>query len=334
MFSQQIEFWPCHPKPQPDELLSSWLVRIAHANRLKVQTFCDLVFGRERQIWNRDIDRLAPRWITHRLSAYTGTPLADAYQTSLGAYRGLLYPYRKESGILRWILPLNMWHRKRKGFGLQYCPACLAEDEHPYYRKRWRVAFYTCCTLHNTLLWDRCPECGAEVAFHRVELGHYERAEDWSLARCHACRFDLRSAPVEKPVFYEASSQSLMLDLLHLLEGRVDSRFDIGFLGVLHQMCKIMLTRIKHVRLHGYVTEQVNAPSVVLLSGRISFEEHSLRERHHVMQLAAWLLADPAKRITDSWQSKAVRYNLLKKDFNSMPRWYHEILICSSRDPI
>ncbi len=58
---------PVHLKPLPDELLSSWLVRIAHGHGMKLQTFCAVIFGREKSIWNRDIDKLAPEWLVMRL---------------------------------------------------------------------------------------------------------------------------------------------------------------------------------------------------------------------------------------------------------------------------
>ena len=67
-----MSIWPIHPHPRPDELLSSWMVRLAHANRYKVHDFYALYFGRERQIWNRDIDHLAPDWLLNGLSFHTG----------------------------------------------------------------------------------------------------------------------------------------------------------------------------------------------------------------------------------------------------------------------
>lgn len=96
--------WPIRYKPLPDELLSSWLVRLAHGHGLKVQTFCNLIFGNRLQVWNRDVDRLGPDWLVNELSARTGTPLVIAYGTTLRAYEGLLYPQFKPSGVLQWIL--------------------------------------------------------------------------------------------------------------------------------------------------------------------------------------------------------------------------------------
>ena len=64
--------WPLHPQPQPDELLSSWMIRLAHANRFKVHSFYSQFFGRERQVWTRDIDHFAPSWLLHGLSMRSG----------------------------------------------------------------------------------------------------------------------------------------------------------------------------------------------------------------------------------------------------------------------
>ena len=324
MAQRQFELWPCHPHPLPDELLSCWLVRIAHAHRLKVQTFCEQVFGREKQVWNRDIDRLAPRWIINRLSIQTGTSLADAHQTALTAYRSLLYPRRKDSGILRWILPLDMWHRKHMGHGLQFCPACLAEDPIPYYRKRWRLALYTCCTRHNAMMHDRCPACGAGVAFHRIELGCYGSADEGPLTFCHQCGFDLRGSPVVKPSFYEDSSRQVMLEVLHMFEGKDTHGFDAGFFSVLHQMCRLLLSNTRHTKLREYVIGLAKAPDLLLQPGKKGCEERSIRERHHIVQLGMWLMVDPDKRIVEAWRNKVVRYNLLK-GLEGTPQWYRKV---------
>ena len=94
-------------KPQEDELLSSWLVRLAHGLNMKVQTLCNLEFGNQRQVWNRDIDRLGPPWLIETLSRRTGTPLRVAQQTTLRVYDGVLYRRFKSSGVLPWVLRLS-----------------------------------------------------------------------------------------------------------------------------------------------------------------------------------------------------------------------------------
>jgi hypothetical protein len=104
------KLWPVHPHPYPDELLSSWLVRIAHANGEKVQTFCHHEFGIKHQVWNRDIDRLAPEWLLAALSEKTATPMERVYQTTLRRYEGVLFDHYVPSGVEKWITPLRIYH--------------------------------------------------------------------------------------------------------------------------------------------------------------------------------------------------------------------------------
>jgi hypothetical protein len=85
------QLWPIRYKPQPDELLSCWLIRLAHGHGLKVQTFSNLLFGHRRQVWNRDVDRLGPSWLIEELSHRTGTPMSAAKATCLRAYEGVLF---------------------------------------------------------------------------------------------------------------------------------------------------------------------------------------------------------------------------------------------------
>jgi len=132
MLSGQL--WPVHPHPYQGECLSSWLVRITHANGMKVQTFCGEAFGREFQVWNRDIERLRPDWLLETLSKKTATRYYDVRQTTFYPFEGRLFHHYRAAGVLRWALPLVMYHRKRKGHGMQYCPLCLKEDKDPYYR--------------------------------------------------------------------------------------------------------------------------------------------------------------------------------------------------------
>jgi hypothetical protein len=83
--------WPVRPRPRRDELLSSWLQELARGNGKKLQALCDCVFGNDRQIWNRDIDRLAPQWLLAELGRCTGVSGRAIGATTLNEYRGKLY---------------------------------------------------------------------------------------------------------------------------------------------------------------------------------------------------------------------------------------------------
>ncbi len=321
--------WPIHYKPLPGELLSCWLVRLAHGHGLKVQTFCNLIFGNRLQVWNRDIDRLAPAWLLDELSNRTGTSPAVTFNTTLRAYEGLLYRKFRLSGALHWILVLKMYHRKREGYGLQFCPACLAEDAIPYFRKCWRVAFNTVCTQHRIMLLDRCSECGVAIAFHRLDMTRPQSFSLELLSYCHSCGFDLRDAPREAPISYDRQASALLLKISREVDAESalnNYEWNLGRYAVMRQLCGIMVARYKHVHLREFVLDQVGFRDVPLKEGHISFEMRSIKERHHILQLAAWLLVDFEVRITAAWRARAVRYNILSKDFPERPIWYVRVV--------
>jgi hypothetical protein len=189
------KLWTAHPHPHRDELLSSWLVRVAHANGLKVQTFCAQEFGNKYQIWSRDIDRLSPAWLIETMSSKTRTPIERVWATTLLGYEGRLYDKYHSASQLRWILPLQIYHRKRRGYGLQFCPNCLREESEPYYRRSWRVALFTFCPKHDVMLCDRCPSCGNGIVFHRLEPGKPDLIDGPSMQCCWFCGFDLCNTP-------------------------------------------------------------------------------------------------------------------------------------------
>jgi len=163
-------------------------------------------------------------------------------------------------------------------------------------------------------------------------MGKFSQVDAGLITQCHACDFDLLNTQVVKPVIYDESAALTWMPALQMLEGKsVGARYDTEFFAVLHQMCKILLAHGQHVHLQKYVADKIGAPEIMLLSGNAPFENYSLEDRHVVIQLAMWLMADPEKRIVEAWRSKAVRFNMLNKDFKPRPRWYRDIVrICEN----
>lgn len=317
--------WPIRYKPYPDELLTSWLVRLAWGHGLKVQTFCNLIFGGRHQVWNRDVDRMAPDWLVHELADRTGTPREVAYGTTLRAYEGVIYPKFRASGSLPWIQTLMMYHRRRKGYGVQFCPGCLAEDEAPYYRKAWRVSFNTMCTRHRVMLHDRCPWCSAPVMFHRMEMGRGSVFEVGSMGDCHACGGSFVDAPCEAVWGYDSLALDFHAGLCRALAGQGGASIDFDLLRVMHQLARLMLSRYKTVTLRQYVCRTLGVNDQIETKGRTFIETLPLTNRHHLVQLVAWLMVDMSTRLEGAWRAKALRYNHMEKDFEGAPDWYSAI---------
>jgi len=328
MSQAQLTLWPMHPKLLPDELLSSWLVRVAHANGLKVQTFCKVIFGDQRQVWNRDIDRLAPTWLIETLSRYTATPITTVYRSSLRAYEGALYPVYREVGVLQWILNLSLYHRTLAGHGLQFCPCCLASDATPYFRKRWRIGLYAICTVHRTRLLDACPRCSSSVAFHRVEMGKPGQLRHIPLSTCHICGFDLRNAMAASLNAYDDDVDNALIGICSAVEN--DKLFDasistMDWMLVMHQLVKLICTPRAGVHLREFLEDQLHTPASDLRPGKTPFELRRLDERLHALRLAIWLASDLESRLRLAWQARAIRYNHMLKDFPNAPVWYRKL---------
>ncbi len=317
------KLWPVHPHPLPNELLSSWLVRTAHANGAKVQSFTHSVFGSSHEVWNRDIDRLGPDWIVRTMAEKTATPLPIAYQTTLKRYEGILFDHSTTAGIAFWIGSLNMYHRKRRGYGLSFCPLCLSEDAVPYFRTSWRIALQTFCPKHHIMMHDRCPECYAPITYHRLEMG----MDRWNMSRklstCSCCGNDLAMAPNYDILIIDKDAHNEWSKMLKSLENNVPlSQIMLERLRVLHQLTKV-LTSVNHSRpLLNYLETQLHLGSTNTDTNVRFIEALGAKQRHLIIGLAWWLLQDWPKHLKTCWLHGVVRYNYLLKDFDNVTDWY------------
>lgn len=179
--AKAIRPWPYQPRPLPDELLSSYMVRLALGMDLKPITFLNTVWGSSRNLLAQDLDNFVPHRVVSRIE--TGARIdADAvHGMTLASYVGTLLANHNPRGRNPWLLPITIDNNRRRRHGLQYCPICLGTDPVPHFRRRWRVAFVTSCTTHGAMLRDRCPNCDEPVHQHAAA----------SPRHCAACGGDL-----------------------------------------------------------------------------------------------------------------------------------------------
>lgn len=321
--------WPFRSRLLPDELLTSWIIHLAHGLGLKVQTFCQAVYGRNLQVWNRDIDRFGPDWVIGALVAHTGIAQAAVIESTLRSYEGKIYSNFKSSGALMWILTLKMHHRKRDGFGMQFCGKCLAEDKVPYFRKRWRVAYCTICTKHQTLLYDRCPACCSAIAFHRTDVGRGPGVKSNSLAVCHVCGFNLARAPsLEIPSLDDEVSilHEQMCADLEDLSSLTEMILDLDELRVLHHLTALLLSVRKIAKLRLYLCARLGIEDQIRDRARVGIEGRPLHERHFLVQLAAWLFLRLEERMRQAWMDDAILNNQMYRDFPDPPVFYLKVV--------
>ncbi len=149
------------PKPQEDELLSSWLVRVAKAHLTHTTSFTNMHFKEYKCniIWQRDLDIWCPEELIERISFKSGYSKDVIFNMTLRSLEGIVADKITGKTNTVNIRALgNYCHIKTCG-GLMFCPECLKEDKIPYFRKIWRLKKYTICKKHLIKLLDRCPNC-------------------------------------------------------------------------------------------------------------------------------------------------------------------------------
>lgn len=166
----------------PDELLSSWLVRVS------MKQGCDPLaltscFWPQRRVWATDLDR----GTIGRPHDCAGLSESDFSELTLAPIASkVAYGTGPGEAVWPWILAAGCRNRRRHG-GLQFCPECLAADTWPYYRRCWRLAWHTSCLKHGCMLMDRCGVCGRTPEPHRLTLANTH------LALCATCGADFRT---------------------------------------------------------------------------------------------------------------------------------------------
>jgi len=317
-------FLPGTTPPLPDELLSSWLVRLAHRHYLKVHSFCSVLWPR-KEIWTRDIDRSFTSEMLTDLSILTGTSYANVFALTLQSFEGILFHGLSEKAHNHpWILALERYHRIYKKNGLMYCPSCLKKDgDTPYFRKRWRLALSIVCPTCGSYLHDCCPQCKQPVIFYRNELGRKNMQPTYKLSQCHNCQYDLSNTPA---VVASREIVDMQVSLYEILELGWDNRiiYPFQYFDVMRSLTHFLSSKAEpcipaRIRL----CEILSIEYLQLPGGYPNrFETLSIPEREHLLRLTFWLLNDWPIHFKDFFKQQKVRSFWLLHDYKEPPFWY------------
>ncbi|MFW2441777.1 TniQ family protein [Aliarcobacter butzleri] len=179
----QDYFFLIVPQPLEDELLSSWLTRVALEHKKQLPIFLTLFVKKEgNQVSRRDLDFIFDEKFLENLASKSNLKKEDIFQMSLRSEEGYLFSC---NDCLYPPLQIRKLTDKRTHNGLMYCPKCLAEDKIPYFRKKWRYQFYNACPKHKVFLTDRCWRCYEKVDFSKIK-------HNKEICICNKCEKDFR----------------------------------------------------------------------------------------------------------------------------------------------
>lgn len=315
--STQQQLWPVHPQPLPDELLSSWLIRLAHGNGLKVQSFYGGWLGRTFAMWNRDIDRLAPLDLIAALSSSTGIPASVLTAHSIRSFAGITSEEVSPGGHTDWLMPLQVYHRTRNGYGLMFCRSCLRQDREPYFRRQWRMALTTCCTLHGQLLLDRCTNCQSPVQPHRADMVRRRGlAAQVAMTRCACCGVDLRRGTMAD------LAPAKLIELQRRLEGALQAGYiEFGGNNNLHSV--LFFAGLRAIA-KGLLTLRKKAGGIKVTSAGL--EGLALRDRVELFLEVADVIDDWPTSFLRRCEGAARPFLTFTRDNPKLPYWFY--LVC------
>lgn len=321
--------WPVHPKPLTGEVLSSWLLRIADGNGLDQRSF-------RRHLPNThgataDLDLIDDE--TFFTTIAIRCAISPEHVTSLGFARdeGLVF-IRNATSHPDWIIPRNRlgtWPEKRHIASQPYCPACLASDVTPFYRKVWRYAFHPICPEHG-LLADHCPNCGHSFSYLALGSATWSRYGIHALRCCTAC-----GNPFAKPrqVTFDALEQRALATQSVLMDGLAmgwishdNKSIPIAlFLRGLHILIETLLNPDHGNSLCSWMAAhhpELQSPEPNCF-GEGNFERQSSPARARLLVFAYWLAQDWPKHWIALAHKTGVPGTARLPHMKSLPAWMH-----------
>jgi hypothetical protein len=174
------------PQPAADTALSGWIMMVAAAKRTPVREVL--------RTWNYRIpDAYAADTCRHI------PPLSAMAITSLVSPRHLAELHWSGRSLLAEPTFAGLTTHSNGRNIHRYCPLCLRQDQIPYLRLSWRVAFQLMCPEHHCGLLEKCPSCGKAVDGARHHHEKLRIGVDALFRLCPHCLADLCAAPVVKP---------------------------------------------------------------------------------------------------------------------------------------
>jgi hypothetical protein len=320
---------PVHLKPEDDELLSSWLVRLSASHGLKPYPFASTVCS-EVHAWElRDVDRAGDSALLITLANKTATGLERVINTTLTSYEGWLVETHSQHGTTAWVMPRGaMKHLKHKYFGLQCCPLCLSEDKQAYFRRVWRLAFNVLCTKHKLLTLDRCPKCGEGINFY-INVSRDRYVDSNRLTVCHKCNSDYRAIKTSILQIVDSDEVDFHKYLLAVLrQGWAEfsdnsSTHSLLFFEGLRHMALALTRRYKHGNnLLERATQYYGLEKPLFtLSKRLSFEKLDIQTRRSVLLIIQRLLRDWPKEFIKFSNSNKLGCGIWLRGHKSTPFW-------------
>ena len=315
---------PVRPRPFPAESLSSWLIRLAHANGQRL-TYLTTQLTQDPNYWVHDPDRHLRSVVADALAEASGLEHVALRAMLLTRFDDRLFPRLGRQASVRWVLPLvSQGYRRPRNTAL-YCPGCLAEPANVHLPLTWRLSFMTACERHALQLRDACPHCAASFAPALNDLGV---GQNWSLNAqlpfrwCWRCGGDLRTggepasaADLDFQARLTRALESGWMPWDTLLEVPALEGFD-----VLHQLLNVLMQPAPG-KYMAEVALQLGPQTLPERRNR-SFEDFDLPGRRALLGQLAHLISSWPDRLLEVCEGADLTRRPLVLNLPEIPSWY------------
>jgi len=158
------ESWDFCPEALKNESFLSWFTRLAKENCSDARLLYQQLVKRST-LHKINLKKLGEELNMLILSNKKQNELALALHpylnTPIQEFQMPPYMMKNTGNLLEYLsIPLKY---------PRFCPSCLAEDKHPYFRDWWFFKPYVVCPIHRCILLDSCPHCNSPIKFWNTE---------------------------------------------------------------------------------------------------------------------------------------------------------------------
>lgn len=323
---------PVRCQPLPDELLSSWLIRLAWLNAEKLSTFRRRFWMHPGSPWSRNIDLILPNDALANVSKMTLTASESLVLHMLREYLGKLFDGTDSyGGVQQGILVSRRRGQKVLGFGLQLCPDCMRSGTVPYFKRCWKVAYLVTCPLHRRLLIDACAKCHQPLAYHLADFGRSLLPKRIPTSFCSNCGYNWnqRMPPQDESItdaFIDWQTRILAaLETGWFVDNQTDPLYALSFFKGLHTLIRLIASNGHSFRLRQVISTELEIPLLKITStnNQNLFSGLRLADRLYLLHCVFWLLQEWPERFIWATKTAKLAYSyieLYRKQF-PLPYW-------------
>jgi len=311
-------------KPYPNELFTSWISRNATINFLQTPTFINYYFPEyKNKLLNRDTDIMLDKKMSENFANRMLLKAEDIFQTSLQSYVGYLNETIVSNTRNPLISPVKIKGSYPKIKGLRYCPECLREKD--YFRKEWRLSFYTICPKHRCFMLDKCPQCSEPILITKRKLN----VESFNCWNCGHIFKNSDAEGLPKKSFTIKYLNNIM-DILNKGFFKFEYRLfhSISYFIVLKHITKLIVLReFRNIPIYDRLCNDfdINVRNSSAMKSKFLEETMSLKELFVVYNTASHIMLS-RKNMDLFIKTHKIQYSDLKRDMPYIPFWYESII--------